>query len=70
MTLKTTDWARSSYCNAANDCVEMALFGARVGVRDSKDPTRGHLSLSSASLTAFVEFASRLDLSDKSSLRG
>jgi Domain of unknown function (DUF397) len=36
--LRHPAWRRSSYSTAASNCVEVALSGPAVGVRDSKDP--------------------------------
>ncbi|WP_433150609.1 DUF397 domain-containing protein [Actinomadura nitritigenes] len=39
-------WRKSSHSGAhENDCVEVADLEARIGVRDSKDPGAGHLTL-------------------------
>lgn len=46
----TTEWRKSAYSGGVNDehCVELARLAseAGVGVRDSKDPDGGHLTLS------------------------
>ncbi|MFF4241073.1 DUF397 domain-containing protein [Actinomadura geliboluensis] len=46
-------WRKSSFSGSANDdvCVELGRLasGAGIGVRDSKDPDRGHLTLSGRS---------------------
>ncbi|WP_084337835.1 DUF397 domain-containing protein [Actinomadura oligospora] len=51
-------WRKSSYSGAgssAGDCVEMADLGASaVGVRDSKAPEGGHLSVSRVALAGLV----------------
>lgn len=39
-------WRKSSYSGGGNDCVEVALLAERVGVRDSKNPDAGALSVS------------------------
>ncbi|MTD53486.1 DUF397 domain-containing protein [Amycolatopsis pithecellobii] len=39
-------WRKSSYSGGGNDCVEVALFTGHVGVRDSKNPDAGALSVS------------------------
>ncbi len=46
-------WRRSSYC-ANGACVEVALGGQRVGIRDNKDPGAGELWLSPAEFRAFI----------------
>jgi hypothetical protein len=46
-------WQRSSYC-ANGACVEVALGGHRVGIRDNKDLSAGELWLSPAEFRAFI----------------
>jgi hypothetical protein len=43
----TVEWRKSSHSGGVNDsaCVEVARLSAAVGIRDSKDPGAGHLSL-------------------------
>ncbi|WP_173098320.1 DUF397 domain-containing protein [Actinomadura verrucosospora] len=54
----TVHWRKSSYSGSANDdvCVELGRLGpgAGIGVRDSKDPEGGHLTLTSAQFTGLV----------------
>lgn len=55
-----TTWRKSSHSGSAttqSDCVEVARFDGVVGLRDSKAPDTGHLSLSP---TAFTELLVRL----------
>ena len=38
-----TDWSRATWCkssrsNGSGDCVEVAMSGGMIGLRDSKDP--------------------------------
>ncbi|WP_026413590.1 DUF397 domain-containing protein [Actinomadura oligospora] len=50
-------WRKSSYFGAGSsggDCVEVAELGACVGVRDSKAPECGHLSISRESLVTLI----------------
>ncbi|GAB2856049.1 DUF397 domain-containing protein [Actinocorallia aurea] len=52
-------WRKSSYSTTGNDeiCVELARFPSGVGVRDSKNPETGPLTLTArqfASLTAHL----------------
>jgi len=44
----TVQWRKSSYSTGVDDetCVELARFPSGVGVRDSKNPAGGALSLS------------------------
>ncbi|RKS77111.1 uncharacterized protein DUF397 [Actinomadura pelletieri DSM 43383] len=52
-------WRKSSYSGSANDdvCVEVGRLtsGASVGVRDSKNPEAGHLTLTVVQFAALVE---------------
>ncbi|MEU8119930.1 DUF397 domain-containing protein [Spirillospora sp. NPDC049024] len=52
-------WRKSSYTGGANDnqCVELGRLapGIGIGVRDSKDPDAGHLTLSSAQFVDLIE---------------
>jgi hypothetical protein len=51
-------WRKSSRSgtggSGGQDCVEVARLAAAVGVRDSKNPGAGHLSLPTASFAAFL----------------
>ncbi|MDL4774796.1 DUF397 domain-containing protein [Actinomadura xylanilytica] len=51
-------WRKSSYSGTADDdvCVELGLLaaGAGIGVRDSKNPAGGHLTLSPTEFAALV----------------
>ncbi|WP_173098317.1 DUF397 domain-containing protein [Actinomadura verrucosospora] len=54
----TVQWRKSSYTGGANDeqCVELGRLapGAGIGVRDSKAPEDGHLTLTSAQFTNLI----------------
>ncbi|MFB4303278.1 DUF397 domain-containing protein [Actinomadura sp. NTSP31] len=54
----TVQWRKSSHSGGANDeqCVELGRLAPRVGigVRDSKNPNGGHLTLTSAQLTDLI----------------
>ncbi|MET7367081.1 DUF397 domain-containing protein [Streptomyces sp. NPDC005566] len=51
-------WARSTYSsNEGGACVEVATTGPAVLVRDSKDVTRPHLTVSPARWAHFVRYA-------------
>ena len=52
--LSTATWRRSSRSSATANCVEAAVAGAAVGVRDSKDPDGPVLVLPAAAWTHFV----------------
>lgn len=57
--LTNARWRKSSYSgNTGGDCVEVADLGARVAVRDSKDPEAGTLTLSPQTYAAFVAYVS------------
>ncbi|NKZ02870.1 DUF397 domain-containing protein [Actinomadura latina] len=52
-------WRKSTHSSGVNDehCVELGRLspGAGIGVRDSKDPDGGHLTLSVAQFAGLVE---------------
>lgn len=61
----TPVWRKSSRSNTqGHECLEVADLGARIGIRDSKDPQAGHLSVSRAELARLVGrvLAGELDL--------
>ncbi|NEA26844.1 DUF397 domain-containing protein [Actinomadura bangladeshensis] len=49
-------WRKSSYSGGANDsaCVEAAAVRGGVGIRDSKNPAGGHLSVTSAAFAGLL----------------
>jgi hypothetical protein len=48
-------WRKSSRSGSQQgDCVELARLGAELGVRDSKNPGAGHLTISAESFGALV----------------
>ncbi|MFI0357324.1 DUF397 domain-containing protein [Actinomadura sp. 9N407] len=53
-------WRKSSHSGGDNggmsDCVEVAPLAASVGVRDSKAPAAGHLSLTPKAFSALLAF--------------
>jgi len=59
----TVQWRKSSYSGSANDdvCVELGRLapGVGVGVRDSKDPGGGYLTLSVAEFADLIEQVKR-----------
>lgn len=62
MTMHGTNlqWRKSSYSgNQGGACVETANLDDAVGVRDSKDTRRGHLTLSVAAWAALTEAIKR-----------
>ncbi|MCP2339425.1 DUF397 domain-containing protein [Actinomadura rupiterrae] len=50
-------WRKSSYSGGADDeqCIELGRLAATVGLRDSKNPSVGHLSLTVAEFGGLVE---------------
>ena len=52
--MERTMWRQSSYSGANNNCVEVALNSYLVAIRDSKDPSGGHLAVSPASWESFT----------------
>ncbi|MGI5324966.1 DUF397 domain-containing protein [Actinomadura nitritigenes] len=53
----TAQWHKSSYSNGTHEgsnCVEVAALGGGVGVRDSKEPDGGHVTVDRASFAAFL----------------
>ncbi|GAA0224671.1 DUF397 domain-containing protein [Actinomadura nitritigenes] len=49
-------WRKSSYTGGVNDnqCVELGRLSSGIGVRDSKNPDGGHLTLTSAQFTDVI----------------
>jgi hypothetical protein len=48
-------WRKSSFSGSGNACVEVAdLDGGARAVRDSKDPTGGHLTFTATEWAAFT----------------
>lgn len=48
-------WQKASYSGGVNsECVEVAPDAGVVGVRDSKNPTGGHLTVGPAAWRAFI----------------
>lgn len=49
-------WRKSTHSGGSDntDCVELAALPGAVGIRDSKDPDGGHLSVSRTSLAGLV----------------
>ncbi|TMR40739.1 DUF397 domain-containing protein [Actinomadura geliboluensis] len=56
-------WRKSTHSSGVDDqhCVELGRLGsgAGIGVRDSKDPDRGHLALSGAQFADLIEQVKR-----------
>jgi hypothetical protein len=50
-----THWRKSSHSGANEDeCVEVADLHGRIGIRDSKAPAAGHLTLARRDFSALV----------------
>lgn len=47
-------WRKSSHSSAASSCVELACDDNVMGIRDSKQPAAGHLTLPAASVRALL----------------
>ncbi|GAA2608639.1 DUF397 domain-containing protein [Actinomadura fulvescens] len=59
---KMDQWRKSSYSgHEGGECVEIANLHAAVGVRDSKAPEAGHLTLSA---TGFADLIARVKRSE------
>ncbi|MCU1685451.1 MAG: hypothetical protein JWQ81_6190 [Amycolatopsis sp.] len=50
----TPTWQKSSYSNTKDDCVEIALDPADMGIRDSKAPHAGALHVSPLAWHSFL----------------
>lgn len=51
----TPNWRKSSHSGGeGGQCVELADLGAAIGLRDSKNPAAGHLSLAPANLASLL----------------
>ena len=51
----TPIWRKSTYSGTdGGDCVELAALPAELGIRDGKNPERGHLALSGRRAAAFL----------------
>jgi hypothetical protein len=59
-----TTWRKSSRSanSGQDDCVELARLSPAVGIRDSKNPNGGHLSLAPGRFAGLVSRIKRGDL--------
>ena len=54
--MSTVPWRQSSYSDTqGNECVEVACLSHGIGVRDSKNPTGPHLTLSARSFATLIK---------------
>ncbi|OLT17415.1 hypothetical protein BJF79_17840 [Actinomadura sp. CNU-125] len=55
-------WRKSNHSSGVSDehCVELGRLVEGVGVRDSKDPSAGHLSLTTSEFAGLVDEIKRL----------
>jgi uncharacterized protein DUF397 len=57
------EWRKASRSNASgNECVEVAILAEGRGIRDSKAPDTGHLTLSPESFAQLITRVKRGDL--------
>ncbi|MEX3101478.1 MULTISPECIES: DUF397 domain-containing protein [unclassified Streptomyces] len=54
-------WQKSSYSGEAANCLETAPTSASIHIRDSKSPSRPHLTVSPAAWSGFVSLAAGVD---------
>jgi hypothetical protein len=52
--LSSARWHKSSHSSDTSNCVEMAVAGPVVALRDSKNPTSGMLALPAPAWRAFT----------------
>jgi hypothetical protein len=52
--LANATWFKSSYSNGQGECVEVAITGDQVAMRDSKNPEGGALLFTAEAWGAFV----------------
>jgi hypothetical protein len=52
-------WRKSSHSGGGNQCVEVAILGATIAVRDSKNPAVGYLAFGAGEWRVFLNDAKR-----------
>jgi uncharacterized protein DUF397 len=60
--LRQPTWRRSSYSSSYSNCVEVALGGPAIGVRDSKHPDGPALAVPAGHWAAFLRGIATGDL--------
>ncbi|MFC4032119.1 DUF397 domain-containing protein [Streptomyces polygonati] len=60
--LANATWFKSSYSNGQGECVEVAITGDHVAMRDSKDPDGPALVFTAAAWSTFVGGAANGEL--------
>lgn len=61
--MDTLKWRKSSKSNInGGDCIEVALLPEAIGIRDSKNPDTGHLTISPEGFGALVRRVKRGEL--------
>jgi hypothetical protein len=50
----SAQWLKSSFSDHNGSCVEVALMGTAVGIRDSKDTDSPHLTVAAVGWGAFL----------------
>jgi hypothetical protein len=58
-------WCKSRRSNSSNSCIEYAVFGDEVAVRDSKDPSGPVLRFPATEWREFVEAVKRGEFSPR-----
>jgi hypothetical protein len=48
-------WRKSSFSGNDSNCVELAWAGAEVGIRDSKNPGAGHVTISAGAFARLID---------------
>jgi Domain of unknown function (DUF397) len=60
MNSRTTDpscanWRKSTRSGSGNACIELAALAGVIGIRDSKNPSHGHLALEPEQFAVLVQ---------------
>jgi hypothetical protein len=54
-----TVWRKSSFSGQEVNCVEVATHGEVAAIRDSKNPSAGHLTLAAPAYRSWIRSAKR-----------